>query len=109
MRTKLARPDSTPFQTLHRIIEDRTIPSRQRVIIRVSLDLLDLVWSGSAVIAAVSNRFRQSLGGVTFPDTEGHTAVRDATVKHLKSLANIQKVTEFHPAFCVHLAGYPHD
>ena len=61
------------------------------------------------MIADIFSRFRRSLGGVTFPDMEGHTAVRDATVKHLKSLANMQKVTEFHPAFCVNLAGYRHD
>ena len=61
------------------------------------------------MIAAVSTRFRQSLGGMTFPDFEGHIALRAFVSKLLTSLANLQKATEFHLALSVHLAGCRHD
>ncbi len=61
------------------------------------------------MIADVFSPFRHSHGDVTLPDLEGHIAVRAIASKLLRLFVNMEKVTEFHPAFCVNLAGYRHD
>ena len=61
------------------------------------------------MISDVFPRFRHSLGDVTFPDLEDHMAVPAIASKLLRSFVNMEKVTEFHPALSVHLAGCRHD